>query len=49
MNMTIIYTVITGNYDTIKQPLVVEEGIEYVMFANNREIKDAGVWHSSFW
>ena len=41
---TIIYTVITGNYDTIKQPLVVEEGVEYVLFTNNPEIKDAGVW-----
>ena len=44
MNKTIIYTVITGNYDTIKQPLVVEEGVEYVLFTNNPEIKDAGVW-----
>ena len=44
MNKTIIYTVITGNYDTIKQPHVVEEGVEYVLFTNNREIKDAGVW-----
>ena len=41
---TIIYTVITGNYDTIKQPLVVEEGVEYVLFTNNHEIKDAGIW-----
>ena len=41
---TIIYTVITGNYDTIKQPLVVEEGVEYVLFTNNPEINDAGVW-----
>ena len=41
---TIIYTVITGNYDTIKQPLVVEEGVEYILFTNNPEIKDAGVW-----
>ena len=44
MNKIIIYTTITGNYDTIKQPLVVEEGVEYVLFTNNREIKDAGVW-----
>ena len=44
MNKTIIYTIITGNYDTIKQPLVVEEGVEYVLFSNNREIRDAGVW-----
>lgn len=41
---TIIYTVIIGNYDTIKQPLVVEEGVEYVLFTNNPGIVDAGVW-----
>ena len=41
---TTIFTVITGNYDTIKQPLVVEEGVEYILFTNNPEIKDAGVW-----
>ena len=41
---TIIYTIITGNYDNIKQPLVIEEGVEYVLFTNNPEIKDAGVW-----
>ncbi len=41
---TIIYTIITGNYDAIKQPLVVEEGVKYVLFTNNPEIKDAGVW-----
>ena len=44
MNKTIIYTVITGNYDTIKQPLVVEEGVEYVLFTNNPNIQNAGVW-----
>ena len=44
MNKTIIYTIITGNYDTIKQPLVVEEGVQYYLFTNNPEIKDAGVW-----
>ena len=44
MPITLIYTVITGNYDTIKKPLVVEAGVEYVLFTNNREIRDAGVW-----
>ena len=44
MPATFIYTVITGNYDTIKQPFVVEEGVEYVLFSNNLEIIDAGVW-----
>ena len=41
---TIIYTVITGSYDSIKQPRVMEAGVEYVLFTNNPEIKDAGVW-----
>ena len=44
MNKIIIYTVITGNYDTIKQPLVMEEGVEYVLFTNNLKIIEAGVW-----
>ncbi len=44
MNKTIIYTVITGAYDSIKQPLVVEEGIEYILFTNNPKIIEAGVW-----
>lgn len=44
MNNKIIYTIITGNYDAIKQPLVVEDGVEYVLFTNNPGIVDAGVW-----
>ena len=44
MNKTIISTVITGNYDSIKQPLVLEEGVEYVLFTNNPGIVEAGVW-----
>ena len=40
----IIYTIITGNYDSIKQPLVEEEGVEYLLFTNNAEIKEGGVW-----
>lgn len=41
---TIIYTVITGNYDSIKQPMELTPGVEYYLFTNNPEIKDAGVW-----
>ncbi len=44
MNKTAIYTVITGNYDTIKQPLVLTPGADYFMFTNNPTIQDAGVW-----
>ena len=39
-----IYTVITGTYDSIKQPLVVEDGVDYYLFTNNPNIMDAGVW-----
>ena len=41
---TIIYTIITGNYDTIKQPMVLTPGVEYYLFTNNPEIIDTGVW-----
>ena len=40
----VIYTVITGSYDSIKQPQVVEEGVEYVLFTNNHNVQDGGVW-----
>ena len=45
MNKTIIYTVITGNYDSIKQPMVLTPGGEYYLFTNNPEIKEAGAWN----
>ena len=41
---TAIYTVITGNYDTIKQPLVLTPGADYFLFTNNSHIREAGVW-----
>ena len=41
---TAIYTVITGNYDTIKQPLELTPGVDYYLFTNNPKIMDAGVW-----
>lgn len=41
---TAIYTVITGNYDTIKQPLELTPGADYFLFTNNPHIKEAGGW-----
>ena len=41
---TALYTVITGNYDTIKQPQVLTPGADYFLFTNNPHIKEAGVW-----
>ena len=48
MNHLAIYTVITGDYDTIKQPQVITPGAEYFLFTNNHEIKDAGVWRVAY-
>ena len=41
---TVLYTVITGSYDSVKQPLVVEDGVDYYLFTNNPSITDARVW-----
>ena len=41
---TAIYTVITGSYDSIKQPKVIEDECQYILFTNNPEIKEGGVW-----
>lgn len=44
MATTAIYTVITGNYDSIKQPLELTPGADYFLFTNNSHIREAGVW-----
>ena len=44
MSNLAIYTVITGDYDTIKQPQVITPGAEYFLFTNNHGFEDAGVW-----
>ena len=41
-----IYTVITGSYDAIKQPLVEMPGVDCYLFTNNPTIQDAGVWNT---
>lgn len=42
-NKIVIYTCITGNYDRIYDPLLIEDNIEYVLFTNNRNIK-SNIW-----
>ena len=44
MNKYVIYTCLTGNYDTLKQPLAVDTDFDYICFSN--DIPDAvlGVW-----
>ncbi|MBQ6770714.1 MAG: hypothetical protein IJP44_07040 [Bacteroidales bacterium] len=38
-----VYTVITGGFDELKQPLAVDDRFDYVVFSD-REIQDSGVW-----
>ena len=44
MSNLAIYTVITGDYDTIKQPQVITPGAGYFLFTNNHCGEEAGVW-----
>ncbi len=39
----VIYTCLIGNYDTLKQPLVVDDSFDYICFTDNNE-KRNGVW-----
>tara|TARA_B100000795_G_C22735732_1_gene413269 strand:+ start:399 stop:1178 length:780 start_codon:yes stop_codon:yes gene_type:complete len=40
----IIYTVITGSYDTIRQPAVIDDRFTYVCFSNDFSEKKIGIW-----
>ncbi|MBQ7067276.1 MAG: DUF616 domain-containing protein [Lachnospiraceae bacterium] len=39
----VVYTVITGNYDQLLEPLEVDENLDYVCFTNNTELSSE-VW-----
>lgn len=40
----VIYTSITGNYDSLSQPLAVDASFEYVCFSNDIKEDRVGVW-----
>ena len=44
MKKIVVYTVITGGIDDVKQPLVVDERFDYILFSD-KEIKDPGIWN----
>lgn len=44
MKKYVIYTVMTGGYDKILQPLIVDDRFDYVLFSNDFEEKKIGVW-----
>ncbi len=39
-----IYTAIVGDYDTIRQPLVVDDRFDYYLFSNDIQELQVGVW-----
>ena len=44
MNRFAIYTAIVGGYDMIKQPLVVDNRFDYILFSDTINEKLVGVW-----
>ena len=43
MNL-VIYTVITGGYDTIRQPLILDDRYTYICFSNDFPEEQIGIW-----
>ena len=44
MGKVAIYTVLTGGYDTLEQPKVIDERFDYFCFSNDIEKETIGVW-----
>lgn len=44
MKQFVVYTVQTGGYDIVQQPLVVDERFDYILFSDSIEKKTIGVW-----
>lgn len=45
MNSIVVYTAITGSYDNLKQPKVVDPGIDYVCFTDSiYGVRQNGIW-----
>lgn len=44
MNRIVIYTSITGGYESLKQPVVIRDDIDYICFTNDIQDNRVGVW-----
>lgn len=44
MNRYVIYTIMTGGYDDILQPMVIDARFDYVLFSNDFQETHIGVW-----
>lgn len=45
MNKIVCYTCITGGYDSLKDPLVVSKGIDYICFTDNTFLRSK-IWQT---
>lgn len=43
-NRFVIFTAIIGNYDEVKQPSVIDDRFDYILFSNDIKEKKVGVW-----
>lgn len=43
----VVYTAITGEYDTLKEPLFIDNDVTYICFTNNHKIQ-SDVWHIEY-
>lgn len=39
-----VYTTVVGSYDDVRQPLVVDDRFDYILFSNDTCVDKAGVW-----
>ena len=44
MNTKVIYTCLTGNYDTLLQPEVVDNSFDFICFSNDFNETKIGIW-----
>lgn len=44
MNSKVIYTCITGRYDQLLQPEIIDRDFDYICFSNDIPVKQIGIW-----
>ena len=44
MNRYVVYTVMTGGYEEVLQPIVIDERFDYVLFSNDFDSPKEGTW-----
>lgn len=44
MNRFVVFTVVTGGYDTVLQPQVIDKKFDYILFSNDYCEQNIGIW-----